>query len=118
MSTDPLNGLFTDLLGLHNTWLDSIIRENVRKFASSRVPFQASGCLLTDIGDFLVRMMEQVARLVEELATGDHIYTYTNRKAQEMEDETSFSELHSLEHLENAHRSLKCVSSEQFTCNH
>jgi len=75
------------------------------------MPAPASGCLLTDIGDFLVRVIEQVALLVHELVGGNHVRTYTSVKVQEMDDEHGFSELREFGYLEETHRSLKSVFS-------
>lgn len=113
MATDPLNGLFSDLLPQPNTWLDGLIRDQVRKSRRLPPPRVASGCVLADMGEFLVLAMEQLTRFVEIFVNGSHVGIYTRVKVREMEQEHGFSELDEFEYLDDIHHRLKSAYTPQ-----
>jgi hypothetical protein len=89
------------------TWLDEILQEKVAEAASS-VPASAStGCLLTDIGDFLVRHTNILSHIANSVVYGQHINIYTKEKIREMGRDHDFSELSSLDYMNKKHTTLK-----------
>lgn len=108
-TSDPLSGLFSNLLGAPNTWLDGVVRARVGSVAARGPAPMASGVVLVDIGDFLLKVLEQMSRFVESFVSGDHINTYIRSMVNQMENEHGFSELDELEYLDKIHRSLKSM---------
>lgn len=66
-----------------------------------------SGCLLNDMGDFLVRASAALARLAEGVVHGPHIDVYIEKRIKEMEEQHDFSELGTLDYIDEKHSSLK-----------
>jgi len=60
MSPDPLNGLVSGLLGLPNTWLDSLIRAKVRSCAgrpNASASLRLLWKFLPNIGKYITQML-------------------------------------------------------------
>jgi hypothetical protein len=105
MSAEILTQLF--LGETQNTWLDEILRQQVAEVAASEPALTPSGCLLTDMGDFLVRATNILSRLANGVVHGQHIKIYTKEKVREMREDHDLSELSSLEYMDKKHTSLK-----------
>lgn len=114
MSVDNLTDLFSSATKLVHVekgdlCLDEIIRKKLAEVASSIPEWRGSGCLLADIGDFLVRASIIFSGLADAVVHGQHIDTHTELKIQEMEEDHDFSELSYLDYLNAKHLALKCV---------
>jgi hypothetical protein len=101
--------IFTQLFGeTQNPRLDEILRQQVAKFTASEPGLAPSGCLLTDVGNFLLRTTNMLSRLANDIVHGQHIDTYTEERAWEMEKYHDF--VNSLGDMDKKHTSLKFVT--------
>ena len=105
MSAEILTQLF--LGETQNTWLNEILRQQVAEVAASEPALTPSGCLLTDMGDFLVRATNILSRLANGVVHGQHIKIYAKEKVREMREDHDLSELSLLEYMDKKHTSLK-----------
>lgn len=96
-----------------NSWLDTIIRQNLSSIATSSQEWQTSGCLMADIGEFFVRSMADLTTLADSTVNGHHINAYTRTKLDEMDRQNDFSDLSPLDYLDEKHTALKFVSLPQ-----
>ena len=113
MSTDLLSQLLLSagIAESQELWLDAIIRRQVAGATASIPEFAASGCLLVDMGNFLLRATFLLSRVARGLVNGDHVDIYVNTKIQEMENYDDFSDLSPLDDLNKKHSLLKYCSS-------
>jgi hypothetical protein len=108
MSAEILAQLF--LGETQNPRLDEILRQQVAEATASEPGLAPSGCLLTDMGNFLLRATNILSGLANGIVYGQHIHTYTKEKVREMKEDHDFSELNPLEYMEEKHASLKFVT--------
>jgi hypothetical protein len=105
MSAETLTQLF--LGETQNPWLDEILRQQVAKVKASEPGLTPSGCLLTDMGDFLLRATNILSRLANDIVYGQHIHIYTKKKLREMKEDHDLSDLSPLEDMDEKHTSLQ-----------
>ena len=111
MSAEILTQLF--LGETQNTWLDEIVRQQVADAAASEPALNPSGCLFTDMGEFLVRATNVLSRVAHGVVHGQHIDIYTEKKVREMREDDDLSDLNSLEYMNEKHTSLKFATVER-----
>jgi hypothetical protein len=92
---------------ISSQWLDEIVSAKIAEIAMDAPTSPDSGCLLDDMGDFLVRASAALARLADGLVHGPHIDLYVKKKMKEMEQKDDFSELSTLDYIDEKHSSLK-----------
>jgi hypothetical protein len=92
---------------ISSQWLDDIVSAKIAEIAASAPVSPDSGCLLNDIGNFLVQASASLARLAEGVVHGPHIDVYVEKRIKEMDQEHDFSELGALDHIDDKHSSLK-----------
>ena len=92
---------------ISSQWLDEIVSAKIAEIATNASVSPDSGCLLSDMGDFLVRASASLARLAEGVVHGPHIDVYVEKRIKEMEQEHDFSELGALDYIDEKHSSLK-----------
>ena len=92
---------------ISSQWLDEIVSAKIAEIASNAPASSDSGCLLNDMGDFLVRASAALARLADGVVHGPHIDVYIGKRIKEMEQEHDFSELGTLDRIDEKHSSLK-----------
>ena len=112
MSTATFEDIFISAARLHDrqpAWLDEIVREVLAQTASESPEWRHNGCLLSDIGDFLIHGVRASACIADLAVNGPHIDIYTKDKIQKMSDLDDFSELHPLDYLAKKHSLLKSV---------
>jgi hypothetical protein len=109
MATDPLLDLFLSGLANPNIWLENISRQEIADIRNSSIERQDSGCVLADMGDFLVRATLLLSQLPDSMTAEKHVSIYTSAKLEEMDRKDDFSELHGLDYLHKKHASLKSV---------
>jgi hypothetical protein len=107
MSAEILTQLF---LETQNPRLDEILREQFAKVTASEPGLTPSGCLLTDMGNFLLRATNILSGLANGIVTGQHIHTYTDEKVQEMAEDHGFSKLDPIEYMNDKHTYLMFVT--------
>jgi hypothetical protein len=107
MSAEILMQLF--LGETQNPWLDEILRRQMAEAAASEPTLNPSGCLFTDMGEFLVRATNILSRVANGVVRDQRITTYVEGKAREMREDHDFSS--SLESMEKTHTSLKFATS-------
>lgn len=103
MSAEILTQLF--LGETQNPWLDEILRRQMAEAATSEPALNPSGCLFTDMGEFLVRATNILSRVANGVVRDQHITTYVKEKAWEMREDHDFSS--SLESMDKKHASLE-----------
>lgn len=96
---------------ISSQWLDEIVSAKIAEIATNASVSPDSGCLLSDMGDFLVRASASLARLAEGVVHGPHIDVYVEKRIKEMEQEHDFSELGALDYIDEKHSSLKAIST-------
>jgi hypothetical protein len=101
--------IFTQLFlgGTQNPWLDEILRQQIAEAAASEPTLNPSGCLFTDMGEFLVRATNILSRVANGVVCGQHVTTYIKKKTREMREDHDFSKLSPLEYMDEKHASLK-----------
>jgi hypothetical protein len=92
---------------ISSQWLDEILSAKMAEIVASTPVSPDSGCLLNDMGDFLVRASAALARLAEAVVHGPHIDVYIEKRIKEMEEQHDFSELGTLDYIDEKHSSLK-----------
>lgn len=92
---------------ISSQWLDEIVTAKISEIASNAPISPDSGCLLDDMGDFLVRASAALARLADGVVHGPHIDVYIEKQIKEMEQRDDFSELGPLDYMDEKHSSLK-----------
>lgn len=105
MSIEILTQLF--LGETQNPWLDEILQQQVAEAAASEPALNPSGCLFTDMGEFLVRATNILSRVANGVVQGQHVKIYAEKKVREMREDHDFSDLNSLEYMDKKHTSLK-----------
>ena len=90
-----------------NQWLDGIIKEKLAEIIRLVPQLPDQSCLLADMGEYLVRSTWMLSRLADSVVYGQHVDIYTRSKITEMEREHDFSELGTLDYLDEKHSSLK-----------
>jgi hypothetical protein len=108
MSAEILTQLF--LGETQNPRLDEILWQKIAEAIASQPDLTPSGCLLTDMGNFLLRATSILSGLAKGMVSGQHIRTYTKEKVREMREDHDFSELDSLEYMDEKHKFLKFVT--------
>jgi hypothetical protein len=87
--------------------LDGIIKKKLAEIIRLIPPWPDRGCLLADMGEYLVRSAWMLSRLAYSVVYGQYVDVYTRSKIAEMEREHDFSELDALDYLDEKHSSLK-----------
>ena|ERR1700733_1797924 len=115
MSAEILTQMF--LGETQNPRLDEILWQKIAEAIASQPGLTPSGCLLTDMGNFLLRATSILSGLAKGMVSGQHIRTYTKEKVQEMREDHDFSELEALEYMDEKHKFLKFVTVDrQLSC--
>jgi len=111
MSASPPWSSFHGTHDISSEWVKNIVEE---KLATIRIPlpeWQDSGCLLADMGQFLLRSTHHLSQLANSVANGHHVDIYIKQKVEDIEQESDFSDLETLDYLDQKHNSLKSVES-------
>jgi hypothetical protein len=111
MSAEILAQLF--LGETQNPRLDEILRQYVAEATASEPGLTPSGCLLTDMGNFLLRATNILSGLANGIVYGQHIRTYTREKAREMSEDHDSLELNLLVYMDEKYTSLKFVTADR-----
>lgn len=88
-------------------WPDAIIRKELVEINMLLHEFRSTGCLLTDLGEYLCRATETTAQLAQRVANGNHIHTFAQLSVNQIEKQTDLSELDSLDAIAAKHLTLK-----------
>lgn len=107
MSVEALTQLF--LCETQNPWLDEILRQQIAEITASEPGLIPSGCLLTDMGDFLLRATKILSRLANDIVCGEHIHIYAREKARREDHDLS----NLLNYMDKKHTSLKFATVEK-----
>lgn len=91
----------------NDSWLSMIVHKELMEINMLVPKFQPSDCLLTDMGEYLCRATDVVARLAHRLANGNHIHTYAQLNVQQMNNQSDLSELGQLDRMTARHSKLK-----------
>ncbi len=109
MSASPPWSCFRGTHDISSERVKDIVQE---KLSTVRVPlpeWQDSGCLLADMGDYLLRSTHHLSQLAAGVVNGPHVDTYITQRVEGIEQENDFSDLVTLEYLEQKHNSLRSV---------
>ncbi|EXJ92218.1 hypothetical protein A1O3_00768 [Capronia epimyces CBS 606.96] len=115
MASDGLNNyaFFEHTAG--SEWLFALVNARLAEIVAtlqlSSPPDSESGCLLADIGDYLVRCIVVLSRVAEELADGVHVRRYATAGIEYMEEGSGFSDLGLLSYMDNKHKSLRQLAA-------
>ena len=91
----------------NDSWLRLIVSKELAEVNMLAAEWQATSCLLTDIGEFLCRATEILAQLAQRMAHGEHVHTYSKLRIKDLSRETDFSELEPLDLVNRKHSLLK-----------
>jgi hypothetical protein len=91
--------------------IHEIIRKQWDEVKESIPVEDSSGCLLTDIGNFLIHTSTLMSRLAEGLVHGQHVHANTKKAIQEMDSEHDLSKLDPLDYLNEKHALLRLFSA-------
>ena len=87
--------------------MDDIVYRQLGEAIMSVLECRSSGCLLTDIGNFLIQSSTLVSRLADGMVNGQHVAVNTTQAIEEMEKDNDFSELDLLDYMNKKHLLLK-----------
>jgi hypothetical protein len=121
MSASILQVFLLSSLGHHEDSphsIDEVIRRQFDEAIAFIPERPSSGCLLTDIGDFLIHTSTLTSRLADGLVHGQHVEVSGKRAIQEMENEHDFSNLDLLEYMNKKHSLLRCSLHHIFIAPH
>jgi hypothetical protein len=90
-----------------DSWLSMIVRKELVEINMLLPEFQASNCLLTDMGEYLCRATSILAHLAHRMANGNHIHTYTQVNINQTNEESELSELGAIDKMTSKHTTLK-----------
>ena len=109
MSALPPWSCFRGTHDISSERVKDIIQE---KLSTVRIPvseWRDSGCLLADMGDYLLRATHHLSQLADALVNGHHVDIYIKQRVEDTEQENDFSDLDILQYLDSKHNSLKSV---------
>jgi hypothetical protein len=93
--------------------LGSIIQATmtqITRHADTDTRFGRTGCLLADIGEYLVFLARTLSEIAEILVRGRHVDVYNDRRFQEMEDSgDDFTDLSPTHYLSDKLKALESV---------
>ncbi|OQV03221.1 hypothetical protein CLAIMM_08292 [Cladophialophora immunda] len=98
-----------------DSWLGMIIRKELVEINMLLPDFQPSGCLLTDMGEYLCHATDIIAQLAYRMTNGNHIHTYAQLNVNQMNSQTDLSELGLLDGMTAKHSTLKALA-EKLEC--
>lgn len=92
-----------------------IVRSEVsRALAGCRQPDNTGACLLADLGNYIIQIIDILSQIASALAFGNYIPDYTREKAIELASE---HDLRTTDYLDEKHVALKRVAYKWFpTC--
>jgi hypothetical protein len=90
--------------------LRDVVQRELRNLLRNRADLPGSGCLISDIQNYLSLLVFVLPRLAERLLDGPHITEYINGQIDAMEEETDFSELDQIRILSDRQSALRCVN--------
>src|SRR5438045_3608357 len=90
--------------------LRDVVQGELRNLLRNRADLPCSGCLISDIRNYLSLLVFVLPRLAERLLDGPHITEYINGQIDAMEEETDFSELDQIRILSDRQSALRCVN--------
>jgi hypothetical protein len=106
MSAEILTQLFIG--ETRNPWLDEMLRQQMAEAAALEPALNPSGCLFTDMGEFLVRATNILSRVANGVVHDQQRITkYIDKKAREMREDHDFSKLSPLVYMNEKHTCLK-----------
>lgn len=80
--------------------LESIVRKHLNDSIFYILePMHQTDCLLSDVGNMMLRVMTVMSRLSEELVTKEHIDEYAKVEIERMKTEHDFSEFREGDYL-------------------
>jgi hypothetical protein len=91
----------------NNTWLETIVKKELAQILANQPPLPDSGCLLADIGNFLVQAIATLSQLSRSVVTGEHVDIFVKSRIEEMENQDGFSNLMPMDYMHDKHNSLK-----------
>jgi hypothetical protein len=108
MDADTLN--FFRSVGLGDrveTLVEPLLQAELPRIMAESWEGQCPGvCLLTDIGDYLVRMLDMITELARALVYGSYIRDHMRDRLLELEDE---HDLRTTGYLDDKHAALKLI---------
>ena len=110
MPSDPSLKILLDATRQHeneDSWLDQIVEKELVAITATLPEWHTTSCLLHDLGNFLARTTTLLSRLSERVVNGQELVLYAESRIQEMEADTGFSELDSLNYMNEKLASLK-----------
>jgi hypothetical protein len=87
-----------------------LVDELVRLYISDWTPdraLQGTGCMLTDIGDFLTRAVSSLSVIAERMVVGPHIQDNAAQILDEMNHKDEMTDLHLIETMDTKYELLK-----------
>ncbi|KFY16396.1 hypothetical protein V492_01381 [Pseudogymnoascus sp. VKM F-4246] len=111
MSASPPCSSFRGTHDISSEGVRNIVQE---KLPDIRIPvpeWQDSGCLLADMGDYLLRSTHHLSQLADGVVNAHHVYIYIKQRVDNIEQENDFSDLETLDYLDEKHNSLKLIAS-------
>jgi hypothetical protein len=90
-----------------DSWLDEIVEKELEAISDTMPEWHTTSCLLHDLGNFLARTTTVLSRLSDRVVNGQELVLYAEGRIQEMEADTGFSELDSLDYMNEKLASLK-----------
>jgi hypothetical protein len=97
----------------NDTWVEKILKKELREILACQPHMQDSGCLLADLGGFLVQAIATLSKLSHSVVIGEHVDKYVKGRVQEMEIQDGFSNLQPINYMHDKHNSLKYFLSLQ-----
>ncbi|KAI9798299.1 MAG: hypothetical protein M1833_004871 [Piccolia ochrophora] len=96
-------------LGSDTPWINQLLHVELPTVLTQLpAPEPLSGsCLLQDVGDFTLRLIQTIASLVEEVSTGNRLKAYAEKKLGEAAAEHDLSDLEVVDYLDGKQQALK-----------
>lgn len=116
MSVELFSQLFLGDPVVHkdaDTWLQSLVKRELEQIVASQPPLPDSGCLLEDLGIFLVQASAVLSRLSRGVVDGEHINTYAKNTIEIMTIQDGFSNLQPIDYMHDKHNTLKYITTTQ-----
>lgn len=104
-SMDASTHLFFESLRLEPNWIDQhLMASSPHLIATSGWPVSLSGCPLTDVGNYLLRVLHALVALSESLVMGEVISKHIDERTRELDAE---NDCHTANLLDDKHAALR-----------
>jgi hypothetical protein len=103
---DASTHLFFENLRLEPNWIDQHLMANFPGLSTTGGwPVSLSGCPLTDIDNYLLRVLHVLATFSESLVMGEVISKHIDERTRELDAE---NDCHTANLLDDKHEALRC----------